>query len=357
MPIVPYISLAKTFFQTGPSTLTLFVTNRCNARCRMCFNWKNMDEGKKREELSVDEISKIADNFKGLHSLIISGGEPFLRKDLGKIIKEFHKRSGTRHISIPTNLFCADAPEMIQEIASDNPDLFFRILISLDGIGKDHDDIRGHEGGFEKLMSNLERLKEYKKDLKNLSLNSVIVLSSFNADKIIPLIEFAGGLELDDIKLIYVRGDTREAEAKKVSPELYKKCIMRAEEMTRKNKRTRSFYNDLFSSVSLVAKEEIVEALESGRLPRPCNAGLKFLVISDTGELFPCETLPQPLGSLREHNYSVESIMRTPQANKVLDHIKAEKCFCTMDCNAISNVIYSPSCYLRVFRKLFRFYR
>ncbi len=357
MSIAPYISLARSIFQKSPSILTLFVTNRCNAKCRMCFNWKNMNDGKTREELSVDEITKIAGSFNGLHSLILSGGEPFLRKDLKDIVGAFQKHSGTKQVSIPTNLFCSDAPEMIKDIASSYPDVFFRILISIDGIGEEHDDIRGHKGGFDKLTNNLNRLISYKKELHNLSLNSVTVVSSFNADRIIPTLDHIRELDIDDIKLIYVRGDTREPEAKEVTPEIYQKCIQHAEKLTIKKKRTKSLYNNLFSSVSLVAKEEIAESLKTRRLPRPCNAGSKLIVISDTGEVFPCEILSEKFGDLREHNYSLSEVLNTERAKKLLDFINEKKCFCTMDCNAISNVIYSPLTYPRVLKKFLKFYK
>ena len=74
MPISNYTSLVRTFFSRRAGTLTLFVTSRCNARCRMCFNWKNLKDSAKREELSIEEIEKIAEGFAGLHSLIVSGG-------------------------------------------------------------------------------------------------------------------------------------------------------------------------------------------------------------------------------------------------------------------------------------------
>ncbi|MBI4843109.1 MAG: radical SAM protein [Nitrospirae bacterium] len=356
MTLNPYISIGKSLLRSSPSILTLFVTSRCNAKCRMCFNWKNMDESRDRKELSVKEIEMISRNLKGIHSLILSGGEPFLRRDLNEIVRLFGQNSGTKQVSIPTNLFCADAPEMIRAIASENPRLFFRILISIDGIGNDHDAIRAHEGGFEKLTGNLSRLIHIKRSLKNLSLNSVTVVSSFNADKIIPLLDFIGGLEIDDIKLIYVRGNTREPEAKKVSPQIYRDCIRHAENLTVNKRRTASFYNNLFSSVSLVAKEDIAESLMTKKLPRPCNAGRKLIVISDTGDIFPCEILPDKLGSLRENNYDTESILKAAKAKEVLSQIKKGNCFCTMDCNAISNVIYSPASYPRVASKLIRFY-
>lgn len=351
-----FSSLIGNFFSKRAATVTLFVTNRCNARCRMCFNWQNMDESKERNELTLDEIKRIAKNFGQLHSLILSGGEPFLRKDLCDIVTAFHENAGTHHISIPTNLFTENAPEIIREIAQKHPDAFFRILISIDGVGEDHDRIRGRKGGFDLLMKNYYRLLDYKRELNNLSLNAVVVLSSFNAHKITEVLDFAGSLHLDDVKLIYVRGDTRESEAKEVDAEIYRKGILHAERLTQDKDRTRSFYNNLFSSVSLVAKEDIAESLLTQKLPGPCNAGTRFLVIDETGVVFPCEILGKRLGSLRESNYDIKEILRSTEARAVLKYIRQRRCFCTMDCNAISNVVFGPFNYPRVLKKLKGFY-
>lgn len=350
-----FTSLGATFFRRRPSTLTLFVTARCDAACRMCFYWKNIENARKSDELSLNEISMIAAGFKGLHSLIATGGEPFLREDLEEIIAEFHNRSGTRQVTVPTNLFRDDTPERIRDMAVRLPGVVFRILISLDGIGEDHDIIRGRPGGFEKLLANYERLRAYKNETRNLKLNVVVVLSSFNAEKITPLLNFAGALDVDDIKLIYARGDTREKEARDVPASLYRESIKLAEELTKK-RRSRSFYNNLFTAATLVAKELIAEGLETEKARVACNAGERFLVINETGTVYPCETLGRELGRLREHDYSIASVMGSKKAGEVLRYIKEERCFCTMDCNTISNVIYSPSLYPRVFRKLLGFY-
>lgn len=323
----------------------------------MCFYWKNIESRDNGKELSIEEISKIAGNFRRLHALILSGGEPFLRDDLSEIISVFNKRSGTKHVSIPTNFFCDDTPEKIRDIIIKHPGIFFRILISLDGIDEDHDAIRGLKGGFQKLMSNYEKLHRFKKNFKNLSLNTVTVLTSYNAEKIPGILAFAGELDVDDIKLVYVRGDSREAKAKNVSPEKYLDYIKYAETLTIKKNRTKSFYNNLFSSVSLVAKEQIAEFLIKKQMALPCNAGSKLIVISETGKAIPCEILGQELGDLREHDYNMTSIMKSEKAQKVMQSIKEGRCCCAMDCNTISNVVCSPSMYPRVLKKLLAFYR
>jgi len=66
----------------SPLVLTFSITNRCNSRCKTCNIWKIPAE--ESEELSLDEIELIFKSMDKLYFLNISGGEPFLRKDLVK---------------------------------------------------------------------------------------------------------------------------------------------------------------------------------------------------------------------------------------------------------------------------------
>ena len=60
------------------------VTRKCNYRCRGCNVWKEQDE----RELSAAEIKKGLDILKelGIVELVLSGGDPLLRDDIGEII-------------------------------------------------------------------------------------------------------------------------------------------------------------------------------------------------------------------------------------------------------------------------------
>ena len=66
-----------------------FVTSACNARCAHCFYWKNLNHQK--QDLTFGEISKMVESMPPFGQVLFSGGEPFLRKDLVKIIQLFYK--------------------------------------------------------------------------------------------------------------------------------------------------------------------------------------------------------------------------------------------------------------------------
>ena len=71
-----------------PIQLTFFLTSRCNLRCEHCFYWKELDADHSNE-LKIDEIKKIAQSLPRLLVLSITGGEPFVRKDICDVVSTF----------------------------------------------------------------------------------------------------------------------------------------------------------------------------------------------------------------------------------------------------------------------------
>ena len=96
----------KVFFKKNamPVYLIHFVTEVCNLRCSHCFDYF-YEEGPKRKpyELTLDEIDKMTRSLGELLLLLPTGGEPFLRSDLPKIIELYYKNCHLRNVGMPTN--------------------------------------------------------------------------------------------------------------------------------------------------------------------------------------------------------------------------------------------------------------
>ena len=94
----------RLFFKRTPSPIyvILFVTERCNAKCKHCF--VGCDEvTAKRTEMTLDEYEKTSRHMGNLLYLLPTGGEPFLRGDLPEIIGVFYRNNRLRNVGIPTN--------------------------------------------------------------------------------------------------------------------------------------------------------------------------------------------------------------------------------------------------------------
>ena len=71
-----------------PFSFDIEITARCNNACRHCFiNLPASDSQARQQELSLAEIESIADQAVALGSfwVLISGGEPLLRRDFKDI--------------------------------------------------------------------------------------------------------------------------------------------------------------------------------------------------------------------------------------------------------------------------------
>jgi MoaA/NifB/PqqE/SkfB family radical SAM enzyme len=75
---------ARSLVSGKPHHAQWMVTRNCNYKCRSCNVWKEPDP----RELSATEIKKGFDILKklGIVELVISGGDPLLRDDIGEII-------------------------------------------------------------------------------------------------------------------------------------------------------------------------------------------------------------------------------------------------------------------------------
>jgi MoaA/NifB/PqqE/SkfB family radical SAM enzyme len=130
-------SLVKAaLIQDAPVYVQFYVTARCNLTCEQCnIIYANADV----REVTLDEIERIADNFAemGVAIILLTGGEPFARRDLPQIIKAFESRGV--HVRMQTNGFASEE-KIIEAIEAGGHD----ISISLDSLnGGKQDKING----------------------------------------------------------------------------------------------------------------------------------------------------------------------------------------------------------------------
>jgi MoaA/NifB/PqqE/SkfB family radical SAM enzyme len=135
-----------------PIDTVIAVTYRCQARCRMCSIWQ-LEE---HNDLSPEVYRKLPVSIRDLN---ISGGEPFLRKDLDEIVRVVHGRLPKSRIVVSSNgLMGEKLIPRAMELVSIFPDIGF--AFSMDGIGEMQDYMRGVEGAYENVLSVVRGLKE-----------------------------------------------------------------------------------------------------------------------------------------------------------------------------------------------------
>jgi len=126
-------------------------TRRCNLSCLHCGS--PSEDVELGEELSTDEVigafNQIAEDFdmSQFRHINITGGEPFVRKDLLTILREISQLTHYRNIDIQTNgVVLAKRPELFNQLRDYG---VTGIGVSIDGLQETHDHFRRRKDGYE----------------------------------------------------------------------------------------------------------------------------------------------------------------------------------------------------------------
>ena len=307
----------------SPSELILFVTSGCPLRCRHCFNWKNLQRNK---DLSLKEIESLAKSLPALRTLDMSGGEPFLRKDLADICRVFAQNCRLDLIDIPTSGTLVDRTvRTVEEILKIKPSFNLSIGISLDGMEAYHDKNRGVPGTFSRAVECCSRLLELKKKSRQLTVNILTTLVQDNKEELLSLKKFMAKRlpGVDSLSWGIARGEIREGSLGLVSSEDLT-CI--DQEYFAFNFPQKKAPRQAISSKLYELRRE---AFLKNTQPVPCVAGNRIAVVYDDGGVAPCELLPQ-VGNLRDAPFGM--LWQSEQMRKAREGIAAGKCACTHEC-------------------------
>lgn len=328
----------------GPLYVVFFVTERCNANCGHCLlgHWRRAED-----ELTLDEIERWVRNMPEFFFLLPTGGEPFLRNDLPQIIRLFAKHCGVSNVGIPTNGLLTDQiVESVERILAENPALDFAVDVSFDGVGEDHDRIRGVPGLFDHAVETARALRLISERNPRFNLNAALTISSFNQKKLSSTLDFiVRELRIGNVNQLLVRGRPRAADALDIDPRNYAALNRRLEQFIADGVMKGYSGYDIaggINALKIVRQQTIEKTLATGSRQVACQAGRLGAVVRADGGLFPCELLDDRIGGLRESGFDFMSIWRSEEAQRVRRKIRDTKCFCTYECFMTLNVLFDP---------------
>ena len=153
-----------------PQALSLEITHECIARCIMCNIWKIPREV---PNLPADQWIKLlsSDLFGDLRELDITGGEPFIKKDLPDLLAGICELKNTslkalKSIAVTTNgLLTEQVLTVTEKILPkwQNKNLDLVMVCAMDAVGNIHDKIRNFKNAWTKVdrtIKGLVRLRE-----------------------------------------------------------------------------------------------------------------------------------------------------------------------------------------------------
>lgn len=153
-----------------PRLLTYIVTFTCNARCVMCDSWQKPSDS----DLTLPEIESIFSQLPQLDAVRLSGGEPFVRKDLAQIVGLVHTRLRPLVLHITSNGFLTD--RIVRLCEERDRSLPLQLLISIDGVGDKHDRVRGIAHAYDRALATVRELAARQRELRlKIAVNQTIV--------------------------------------------------------------------------------------------------------------------------------------------------------------------------------------
>ena len=325
-----------------PRVITLFVTSQCNAKCKHCFYWENLNQN---NDLSFEEIENLSRSLEKVDVLLISGGEPFLRKDLPEICELFFELNDLGQVNIPTNGLqpkkTYDQLLRILQVSNGRP---VHLSLSIDGTEHVHDEIRAVPGNFKKAAETYKELLPLRDDYPNLQLrvNSTVLNRNYE-----DLFEFFEDHqrhfpEVNTPSISLLRGSPFDKSY--ALPDIADLQLL-YEHRNANVPGKRSFAGKLLDQIIF---DLSLETIREETQVVPCEAGKIQGVIEDNGNVKQCEMLPS-IGNLRDSSF--EEIWNSPHAQAEREKIVNKECRCTHECFLYPSLLAHPAVSLKILAK------
>jgi MoaA/NifB/PqqE/SkfB family radical SAM enzyme len=323
-----------------PPLLVLFVNSICNLTCEHCFYWRNLNQ---RDDLSFDELAALSDDLGTVENLNLSGGEPFLRKDLDRIVRRFVRANGTRQVYVPTNGWYTERTVVALESILAEPDLqLFACELSLDGTEAYHDSFRGKAGSFRRALETYDALAALQRRDPRLRIHSISTVTDHNVDEIRALTDllYERCPAMDHHNIAVIRGDRKNPDLRTPALADYRALVAHVE------RRWRDRESGRFGSiVEPLLQWTKIRTLEEQRQVVPCRAGWVAGVVYANGDVSLCELHP-PIGNLRRATF--REIWSSPEAEALRARITARECWCTTEVFLWPSIVYQPAELVRI---------
>jgi len=286
---------------------SLITTYRCNAKCNMCDCFRfptNPDE-----EWKVDLIDKLPE----MAFTNITGGEPFIRKDLPEIIRAVSKK--TNRIVISTNGYFSDR---IIALAEEFPKIGIRI--SIEGMQETNDAIRGIKDGFSKGYETLKKLVE----MKHPDVGFGMTVQDLNCKDLVELYNLSNEMHMEFAtaslhnSFYFRKIDNKIIDKYKVAKE-FEALINKLLKSYSPKKWFRAYYN-----------HGLINYIYDNPRLLPCDMGSNAFFLDPYGDVLPCNGTDEKWSMGNLHEKSWDEIWNSSQAAEVRNCVKNCKKNCWM---------------------------
>ncbi|MBN1138982.1 MAG: radical SAM protein [Anaerolineae bacterium] len=353
LELLPRLPLYESFYHLGwpymlPFSIVVSVSYRCNSRCQTCNVWQRSSE-----EMTAAEWRQVFAHLgRAPFYLTFTGGEPFLRADLPELVAASAELCRPSVITIPTNgLLTGRIVDYTGQICTAAPWSQIGLNLSLDGIGPEHDEIRGIPGNWRRAMETWRGLKELQAAHKNLVLSVHTVISRLNVGRIRDIVEGLASLEPDsyitevaeervELGTVGCRITPTAEEYAPIADYLSTRAgAVPAKGLARFTQAFRAQYYQLAKRI-----------LQEHRQVIPCQAGWASGHIAPDGDVWTCCVRAEPVGNLRQAGYDLRPIWfeQAGDIRRLRASIAGRECACPMANASYANMLLHPPTVVRV---------
>ena len=285
------------------------ITYRCNAHCVMCNTWRYPSQPK--DEVTPGDLLSLP----RLDFVNITGGEPFMRDDIGDLVGVVAHKA--KRIVVSTNGYFT---ERVLALADRFPRIGVRV--SLEGLPAANDQLRGLPDGFDHGLRTILQLRA--RGVKDIGFG--ITLSDRNADDLMELYELADAMGVE-----FATAATHNTYYFHKFDNAFRdpdRIARRLEQLARRLLRTRkpkSWFRAWFNM-------GLANYVRGGERLLPCGVAEDVFFVDPFGEVRPCNALEESMGSLKRRPF--DEIWASAEAQAVREHVAS----CTRNCWMIGSV-------------------
>jgi len=261
------------------------------------------------EEIGLDVIDKLPYMF----FANITGGEPFVRKDIVEIVALLNKKS--KRIVISTNGYFTDK---IIDLVKKFPDIGIRI--SAEGLPKTNDEIRKIPDGYDRILRTLLELRSM--GIKDIGFGMTV--QDLNYHDLLPLYKLAQGLGYEFATSTlhnshYFHKWDNKIDDKKSVCAAFNELI----KLFLKSKRPKDWFRAYFNY-------GLINYINGNERFLPCEMGQDGFFLDPWGDILACNGMDvkMPMGNLKKQTW--DEIWNSERAKEVRQAVKNCKKNCWM---------------------------
>ncbi|MCP3868442.1 MAG: radical SAM protein [Gammaproteobacteria bacterium] len=278
--------------------IAINLTRRCNLACDHCYMDAETRLSGGNEELKTHEVKHLLDEIctrSNETMVVLTGGEPLLRRDLEQLIEHGNKQGLSMVVGSNSIMLTEQRVQSLKAAGT------MGIGISLDSLDPEkHDSFRGCPGSWEKTLEGIEYCRRHE-----LPFQIHFSVTENNAEEVRPMIDFARGTGAHVMNVFFLVCTGRGESMSDITPARYEQVLaelIEAQETTSDliiRARCAPHYKRIAYARDANSTLTRAQGYEGGG----CLAGIHYCRITPEGAVTACPYIPDEEGSIRDQAF------------------------------------------------------